>query len=98
MTIGFEGDPPIGAKTNLLWALVNEKPSKNFKNKNGDDLNSTIGFDHYSKKINIIVQTINISFIDFCGQKFFFDVNLVYLRNVNIIVLGYLIPTFSHIS
>jgi hypothetical protein len=31
--IGFIGDVNIGAKTNLVWALVNEEPSLNFKNK-----------------------------------------------------------------
>ena len=89
MTIGFVGDCATGAKTNLIWALVNEKPSINFKNENGYDLESTVGFHYLIKNINILDQTINIRFFDLCGQKISFNSNLSLLRNVNIIALGY---------
>jgi small GTP-binding protein len=89
MTIGFVGDIAIGAKTNLIWALVNEKPSINFKNENGCELKSTVTCELLFKKINILDQTINICFIDLCGQKINLDLNLAYLRNANIIILGY---------
>jgi Ras-related protein Rab-1A len=89
MTIGFIGDPAIGAKTNLIWALVNEKPNKDFKNENRCNLESIVGSELYFKKINISDQTINICFLDLCGQKINLDLNLAYLRNANIIILGY---------
>ena len=89
MTIGFVGDVAIGSKTNLIWALVNEKPIINFKNEYGSDLINTVASDLYFKKINILSQTINFCFLDLCGQKRNIDLNLSFLRNAKIIVLGF---------
>ena len=52
-------------------------------------MESIVGSELYFKKINILDQTINICFLDLCGQKINLDLNILFLRKVNIIALGY---------
>lgn len=60
--IGFIGDSNTRAKTNLVWALINEKPNINYKNKYGYDMEPTCGVAIDKKIIKTLNQTINIFF------------------------------------
>ena len=87
--ITFIGDSATGAKTNLIWALVKEEPSINFVKENGTDMHFTVGFDMNYKKINISNRKILMFFWDLQGVHISLINNMQFIKNSNIICLGY---------
>lgn len=89
INIVFVGNCATGAKTNLIWALKNEEASINYKEKYGNELIFTVGFDFYFKEINQLNHKIIFNFIDLQGAHYSLPNNLSFIRKANIIALGY---------